>query len=572
MATVLYGPRGEALYPTPRSNPNKYRPSQTLQRDIKRSISEYQHAVLVTECARIICSTPILNAAVRQMTEWAFSGDSFQPIHAGVNEVSGSLAEDWLIHDVFPNCVRRTTHKSLIKAMQVSAKGWISHGDDLAVFSVGENKMPQMTVIPGTAIGNGDADSGWWSHMTVTGTTSTTALNPSGYGICVGGKFDSYRIYNGIIFDDSEEPIAARVLGWTRKGGDWVQTYADFQIGFAYGAHLASPYDWHGMGRSIPRIASQVIDWLDFRERDDAFQKGIKLAATKTVIHQLSEGRDAADARGDGAQQIATTDSDGNEQLIWVDSTSNGDVTYIGSGEELKGMDFSSPHPNVEGFAIRKARECLADLGWPYELTDLNSTGRAASRSTCELVNNTLWQLQVVGETRMEWFTKFAVATGLANGHIPAWTGGPLDDPYRWSFGYPREMSVDAGNDVKAWMDMLRLGITSQRIGAARLGHILKKVRRDRKKEGYNLVEDADDLVKFAATKGREIPFQKAMEFFYQPSASPAQIPNEPVKPGQEPAKPNQSTPEPAQKAMAKSIIIKRTDSAAQTEYTVDTL
>lgn len=533
----ICGPSGQKLYPAPAQEARKYRPRRSLPRDMRRAISQFDHAELVTNCTQIICSTPILSAAVRQMTEWAFAGDSFQPIHAGVNEAAGSLAEDWLVHDVFPNCVRRTTHKSLIKAMQVSARGWIAQGDDLALFSE-VNGMPMMTVIPGTCIGNGDAKNGWWSSTSVSG--GADFGNASGFGVCLGGKFDGYRIYNGIIFDDSEEPIAARVLGWKRAGenppltpprrgtAEWEPTFADFQLGFQFGAHLASPYDWHGMGRAIPRLSAQVPDWLDFRERDDAFQKGIKLAATKTVIHQLAEGQDAVGARGDAATQIETTDAEGNATVIWVDTMESGDVTYIGAKEKLAGMDFQNPHPNVEDFAVRKARECLSDLGWPYELTDLNSSGRAASRTTCELVNNSLWQLQVIGEVRMDWFTRFAVAVGIKNGHIPAWSSGPLDDAYRWTFGYPREMSVDAGNDLKAWMDMLRIGITSQRIGAARLGHILKKVRRDRLKESFALIEDAAAMVKYAKEKAQhDLPFEKAMEFFYQASASPAQTQNQ---------------------------------------------
>lgn len=500
-----------------------------MHRDMKRAITQYDHADLVTNCTQIICSTPILNAAVRQMAEWAFAGDSWQPIHCGENEASGEIATDWLIHKVFPNCILRTPNKSLVKAMQVSAKAWIAQGDDLALFSVGADKMPKMTVIPGTAIGNGAQNSGWWSSQTVTGgALGAVITNPSGYGKCVGGEFDGFRIYNGIIFDENDEAIAARVLGYKQdEQGGWTSTFHDFRLGFQYGAHLASPYDWHGMGRAIPRLATQVPDWLDFRERDDAFQKGIKLAATKMVTHELAEGQDAPTARGDSAEQVVITNpTTGEQETLWVEKTQGGDVTYIGAGENLKGMDFQNPHPNVEDFAARKTRECLADLGWPYELTDLNSSGRAASRQTCELVNNSIWQLQIIGETRLEWFVKFAVGVGLKNGHIPAWGDGPLDDPYRWTFGMPREMSVDAGNDVKAWMEMLRFGITSQRVGAAKWGYILKRIRRDRQKEGFTLLDDAAAFVKYAKEKYQaDIPFVKGMEFFYQPSSSPIQMP-----------------------------------------------
>lgn len=518
---LICGPRGEALYPTPRTNATKYRPRRPLYRDMKRAISQMDHAELVTECTQLACSIPILSGALRQMAEWAFAGDSWQPIHYGQNEEWGDMASDWLIHQVFPGCVRRTTNKKLIKAMQVSAKGWLVQGDDLALFSVGPDNMPKMTIVPGTCIGNGDIRNGWWVNQTVnSGINGAGALNPAGYGICLGGKYDGYRIYNGVIFDDEDEPIAARVLGWKRNGVMWEQTYLDFQLGFQYGAHLASPYDWHGMGRSVPRLASAIPAWRDFTERDDFFQKGTKLAATKTVLHQLAPGQDAPTARGDAAEMITGTDADGNTQSIWIDQTEGGDVTYIGSGENLQGMEFENPHPNIEDFAIRKLRESVFDLGWLFELIDLSSTGRAPTRLGCELVNNSIWQLQTDGEERLFWFTKFSIAVGIKFGKISAPASGSLDDPYRWTFGYPKEMSVDAGNDVTASLNRLRYGLTSQRVESARWGYVLKRIRRDRQKEVFGLIDDTAAAIAYAKTKEIELPAMKAMELFWQPSAN----------------------------------------------------
>jgi hypothetical protein len=144
---------------------------------------------------------------------------------------------------------------------------------------------------------------------------------------------------------------------------------------------------------------------------------------------------------------------------------------------------------------------------------------------SCELVNNSLWQKQVTGETRLFWFVKFAIAQGIKHRHIPPPPAGPLDEPYKFTFGYPKEMSVDAGNDVTASLNRLRYGLTSQRVESARWGYVLKRIRRDRQKEVFSLVDDADALVKHAASKGHDLPFLKAVEFFYQPSANAASLP-----------------------------------------------
>jgi len=532
----ILGPQGQTLYPSTRNNPRKYRRQQPLYREMKRSITQRDHAEMVADCTQLAARIPILGGACRQMGEWAFAGDSWQPIYYGENEAWGDLATDYLVHEVFPNCIRRTPHKSLIKAMQVSAKGWLVQGDDLALFGTDENNRPTMTVIPATAIGNGDPKQGWWNVVAVN--FGGLDIDPSGYGVCNGGKFDGFRIYNGIIYDDNDEPIAARVLGWKRaEAGDsdnasvngFQPTYADFQLGFKYGAHMAFPYEWHGMGRPIPRISSAATAWKDFEERDDAFQKGIKLAATKMVIHQLAPGQDAVEARGDAAQQIITTDCNGNEQVVYVESLEGGNVTYIGSGESLQGADFENPHPNVEEFAIRKLRECVFDLGWLFEMIDLTTSQRASSRIGCALVNNSIWQLQTIGEERMFWFTKFAVAHGLANGKIPQPPVGSLDDAYKWTFGYPGELSVDMGNDVTASLNRLRYGLTSQRIESAKWGHVQKRIDKDRAKEAKGLLDRIKEALDYSNSLQLGFNAREIRDIFWQPSPNATVMASEKV-------------------------------------------
>ena len=104
-------------------------------------------------------------------------------------------------------------------------------------------------------------------------------------------------------------------------------------------------------------MASAVPAWLDFKETDDHFKKGIKLAATKMIIHQLAEGQDGPQARGDAVQQITSTDADGNEQNIWVESTEGGDVTYIGSEQHRHcGLGARSPVRRHNSFSRWRMR------------------------------------------------------------------------------------------------------------------------------------------------------------------------------------------------------------------------
>lgn len=544
MATSPYlicGPQGQKLYPSPNDRPGKYRRTQPLQRDIKRSISQYDHAEKVTLCAQIAARIPALSGAIRQKNEWAFPPDSWHPIHFGEyadNDVWADAATDWLVHSVYPNALLGNTRKDLLRAICVSGMDADRHGRDLAIFRV-VNGLPRMFIVPGTRIGNGPVGKGGGAYHNSTVQSGTAnGLDGSGYAVCEGGEFDGYRIYQGIIHDDQDEPIAARVLGWKRDGaGNWSETFADFRIGFQYGTHLWSEYDWHGMGAPLPRMAAAILKWLRKEEIDDLLLTGLANAAGQTVIHQLAKGDDAPMALGDGMQMIETTDSNGDAQTIYVQTIGDGSTKYIGSEEELKGLTYENPHPNVQEFSRGNLVECLVDYGWPYSFLDSSDGGRAATRLDCELANNSIWQKQSPGQERLFQFTKFAIATGITFKHIPDPPAGPLDLPYRWTFGLPKEISVDAGNDVTASLNRLKHGLTSQRIEGSRWGYVLKHIRKDRRKEVFALIDDTAEAIEHAKTRGIELPAVKAMELFWMPSASPMQMPPAPA-----PSKPEEKT------------------------------
>src|ERR1019366_1695327 len=99
-------------------------------------------------------------------------------------------------------------------------------------------------------------------------------------------------------------------------------------------------------------------------------------------------------------------DSDGNKQMVYTAKIGDGSTKYIGSNEELSGMDYEQPHNNVQAFADSNLVECLFDYGWPYAFLDSGGTGRAATRLDCELANGSIGEKQSPGEERMFWFLK----------------------------------------------------------------------------------------------------------------------------------------------------------------------
>jgi hypothetical protein len=515
----IYGPSGQEIYPTPRESPGKYRPRPLLNREIKRSISQYDHAELVSLSASLCCRIPSLRSAIRDKNSWAFC--NWLPIYMGDNEGWGEAAEEYLTHEVLPHAMFRELREDFAWGMRVSGMGLDMHGDDLAIFTEDEQHNPKLDFIPAPRIGNGYPGLGWVSTM-FTGTYSAP-MRADGMGIVwdASSKFNGLPIYNGVIRKDGK-PIAVRVQGYTTDG---LPMYFDIELGVAVGSHYACEMEFFGQGRGLPRIAASVLHWCKKEEIDDQFLKGLANAAQRAVVHKLSPGQDAQSSRGNALQMTMATEanSDGTteERAVFVDYSQDGNVQYIGADEELAGINFENPHPNAEAFAVRILTECLADLGWPYALLDASATGRAPTRLEAQKANNSLSERQSIEEIRSVRFFQYAIAKGMENGRIPRNDAGI--DPFKWGVGFPAQLSVDQGNDVTAALNRLRMGLTNERIEAAKDGYIAKHIRRQREKEVRDLMLAASNALKFARTLagGEDFTFDQAMALFYQPSVNP---------------------------------------------------
>ncbi|GEM_PF-2135988 len=513
----LYGPSGQQIYPTPRESPGKYKPRPLLNREIKRSISQYDHAELVSLATSICCRIPALRAAIRDKNSWAFT--NWLPIYMGDNEAWGEAAEEYLTHEVLPNAMFRELRGDFAWGMRVSGMGLDMHGDDLCIFTEDEQHNPKIDIVPGPRIGNGLPGFQWVSTM-FSG-AFMTAMRADGMGVVDGGRYNGLPIYNGVIRVGGK-PIAVRVLGFNPDG-----TTAFYDIDLApFTAHYACELEFFGQGRGLPRVAASVLHWCKKEEIDDQFLKGLANAAQRAVVHKLPPGQDVAQARGNAVvlkyvtPPATTANPSPEEKAVFVEYSQDGNVAYIGADEELAGINFENPHPNSEQFAVRILMECLADLGWPYALLDASATSRAPTRLEAQKANNSISERQSIEEIRSVRFFQYAIAKGMENKRIPRNDAGL--DPFKWGVGFPAQLSVDQGNDVTAALNRLRMGLTNERIEAAKDGYIAKHIRRQREKEVRDIMVAADRAYAFAQNLGHKtFTFDQSMALFYQPSVNP---------------------------------------------------
>jgi len=518
----FFGPAGNPIYPTPRESPGRYRRKPMINREVKRSISQYDHAELVSLSTSICCRIPSLRAAIRDKNSWAFS--NWLPIYMGEDEKWGEAAEDYLTNRVLPKANFNELRTDFAWGVKVSGMGLDIHGDDLAVFTENEDGTAAIKFVPSPLIGNG-TDKNTYSQSINTG--NSLATRADGMEEVKDGPFAGSAIYNGIIRKNGRV-VGFRVIGYNDKGE---QVHADFALDKF--THYACEQEFFGQGRGLPRTAAAVLRWIEKEHIDEQFMKGIMNASERTVLHQLAPGQDAAGSRGNAVEETIVTgtqlDAWGQptgsteDQAVFVERSPDGTVTYIAADENLSGLTYECPHPNVENFAIRVLMECLADLGWSWPLIDTSLTGRAPTRLETSKANNSITERQSIQEIRSVRFFQYAIKLGMMRGHIPH--NDSATDPYKWAVGFPAQMSVDSGNDVKSALDMLKMGLTTERIEAAKAGYIAKHLRRQRRKEVMELMKAAGDALAFAKSiPGAEnFTFEQAMELFQQRSPNPPQ-------------------------------------------------
>lgn len=494
------------LYPSPRSNTKQYRTRQQLQPTTRQNVTETDRLEMVNYSRQLYAQIGDVSTAIDQKNAWAF-GDAWEPHYVGDQKAWGEEAEEWLKNVFYPTCNIRGPIFHFTKTLDVSGKAWDYDGDDLMVLTESEGHFPQVAIYPSTMVR---------SHYI-----------GSGYGrahVVQGGAYDGARMFDGVIYNRNNRAIAVRL--WDEDGKS-----TDISL---FSADLAYEPSWSDQGRGVPRLSTCLLRWMDLQDIDHFLQKGMKRAATMQIKRFTPDGESVGAAEIiEDEQTIVNGDGDEENRTVHQEMVGDGgDVIELSAedGEDIQILEYRNPHPNSEAFVERIKRECLASVGWFYELLNLESSGRATSRLVTNLANKSIWARQAVGERRARRMVNYAIAKAMKEGFISKNNNGP--DPYKWEFGLPAELTVDQGNDEQASREALKMGMTSKKIEAQKKGYRAASILKDRLEEIDELAREAEAM----AAKFKWLTPDRAMELLEQRSPNP--IVQQPQKPQ---AKPNSS-------------------------------
>jgi hypothetical protein len=491
-----------ALYQTPRHNPKAYKPRLWLSNDTKSNVTSYDRMELVNYSRQLFAQIDVLATAIYQKNNWAF-GDAWDAHYTGEDVEWAKRAKDFLDFQFYPYCNRRGPQFDLRTSMRLMGQAWDVDGDDLIILTESEKGFPQFAMYPATRIS---------SH-----TNNTRGKNGDEVK---GGPLAGAKIFDGIILNRDNRFLGARIVD------DDGKAYTDIP---ANNCDFAFEAIWSDQMRGIPKVAPSILNWLSLQDTDQYTQDSVKRAAKVGFAVSNAEGEapvsnQVITAEDSPASGVADADVVGgmeSDRKIHYEETAGGggEIWYLDAtqGEKIEQLDYSNPHPNIEAFIERIRAGALSQIGWHHELLNLGAGGRAPSRVLCDLANRTIGARQATGEKRWKRIIGYALAKAVKSGFLRR----PSDprDYNRWEPGYPKQISVDAGNDAKAALDLMKFGLSTIGIEAAKAGYHPDYIRSQQKKELNNAIADAKEL--FAQVKAEGMTFQECLQLVRQTNPNP---------------------------------------------------
>lgn len=419
----------------------------------------------------LFAKLPIVSSAIQNKNHTAV-GNAWQPVFKGLvkNDADKKWVEaatSWLINDYYPNVNWMGSNYSFTDTLFLTGKDIDTEGGSLMLFRNTKSGLPRVQLIPTDKIGTRDND------LTV-----------------VGGQYDGYKIYDGIIFNSDNMPIALNILGESKED--------DQQISLFNSQYLFEP-SWDGAVHGVSKIANCLTTLLDIRDINDLLKITVKNFSSKGIIHKNSKGAAPKGKRMIGleVQQPPSSLQVPGEMTskIYYESINKGGTEYISSldGSDIQPFNFDRPSPNTEAFIFRISSEAVASMGWFIELVTpsrLNGTSvRLIQDQARKLI---IWRQQTI-ERRAKAIVQYGLATAMQLGLIPMTDNKTW---MRWTFNKPSELTVDSGYDNAAQIESLKMGISTKQEICARRGKDWKDVSNQTEAELRDIFDRAKSLAK----------------------------------------------------------------------------
>ncbi len=442
-----------------------YRPRSTILHKPKDVVAEEDHKELVAFSRQIFSQLGHVGWAIAQKNMYAV-GNAWRPQFVGQNEEWGRQAEDWLVNKWYPACDVRGEPYDFVTDLFLDAVAMDVDGDNTMALLENDSGFPQIRFLPAHFIGNPS----YQRRKTI-----------------MEGPFQGRESINGVIFSNRGRPLAYNVM---QGRGNTANPMSASKMQM-----LFEP-EWNHQGRGVPRAAKSILDWSDVQDIDNFLKRGVKLDSSVGLLHYNETGEPET---SESILSDTNTDADSYADDIRIQSREGGLIQYFkaGKGEKLETLKSDRPHPNTENYIQRLERRGLLAIGWFYELLDPSAIGGASVRLIQNQARTSIENRQKTIRKRARRAIIWALSKAQQNGMLPRnrrRNANGIPDWAMWDFELPAQITVDSGNEEKADRENLKLGTTTEQAIAAKKGRWWADVKRQRKNEVAQTLQDAKDL------------------------------------------------------------------------------
>lgn len=520
---LLYDRHGRALnyglYPSPRREGLRNfrpRPYGAAARDTSDSYTGYDFWEHLNYGRQLFASLPNVGGAILQKNAWAFAS-GWMPRFIGKNHKWGQEAFEWLRDLWMPNCNIRGEPYDFNTSLFNDGIRFDIDGDQamLPVLDEENGNFPKLQFLP--------------AHKITSGNTSGDEVKD--------GPFRGAKIRDGIIYGRNDQTLGYRFEVDPKEYNG--KNYIDLST---YNAQLLYEPELSDQRRGISRMARIILDSFDYEDITHFLKRAVKLSSAMAIKKKIREGQAMP-----GVDPVMTEEDSGNldsagaPKKFDVEDIRGGEFYYLHTDEDIEEFKSDRPHPNTEAFLQRLESRGLFALGWFYHLIDPSNLSGAPTRLIQDAARKSVRTRQSTGRKRAIRAINFALAVAQENGDISR--NPDPDDPYRWTFDMPAEITVDGGNEEQADRENLKMGTTTLPIIAQKKGHNWEDIINSNKSVNVRLVLAAKEL--YEETEGF-ISKGQALDLMSQRNPNGTQI-----KPGE--GEDDDEAPKPAKKEQPES-------------------
>jgi hypothetical protein len=410
------------------SRPDPTKPYFALQNwDFFRMVSPYDFAQLRSAARKLFHNLGSARSAILQRTNYSF-GRAWQPRFEGKDKVWGTLATTLLKEEWYG--VADTRGFDFVTSLHLASICMDRDGDILILLSETEDGYPQIQTV--------------LAHRIMVGDVYQTRIEK--------GPYRGLRIWNGVILNDVDRPVAYRI----QIGGDTGLDDSDYTDISARDAILVSDPDVPDQVRGLPGLTHAIQDLLDLKSTVGFEKQAAMLASSIGLIEENEQGgptnmlslMQQAQA---GSPPIVVPPG------ITMQQFAGGLVKYFrsGTGGKMQVLQNRNPSENWERFMQRLERQACVGLPWPFELAlDASALSGTNSRLVIGQAMRAIQDRQELFRPIAKRIIGYAVAKLIKMGRLPE-----SPEWFRWDFTLPPRLSVDYGRDKMADQADWRAGI-----------------------------------------------------------------------------------------------------------------